>query len=104
MPNFHSTHKTGTSISTLSNNNNNNNNKSFKALKLERKKERNKTVSNRVVSESYDSLLDILRKERIGVGDWLQDQIEQYVKIHADGNPSYTLDHYHAYLVDIDYK
>lgn len=69
---------------------NNNNNKSFKALK----KERNKTVSNRVVGESYNSLLDILRKERIAVGDWLQDQIEEYVKIHADGNPSYTLDHY----------
>jgi len=75
-------------------NNNNNNNKSFKALKLERKKERNKTVSNRVVGEYYEKLLDILRKERIGIGDWLQNQIEEYNKVHGDGNPVYTLDHY----------
>jgi len=63
---FHSTHKQDTSISTLSNNNNNN--KSFKALKLERKKERTKTVSNRVNEKSYDILLDILRKEKMQVG------------------------------------
>jgi len=71
-----------------------NNNKSFKALKLERKKERNKTVSNRVVGESYEKLLDILRKEKIGIGDWLQNQIEEYNKVHGDGNPVFTLDHF----------
>jgi len=89
---FHSTHKQDTSISTLSNNNNNN--KSFKALKLERKKERTKTVSNRVNEKSYDILLDILRKEKMQVGDWLQDQIDEYSKVHGDGNPVYTLDHF----------
>jgi len=78
----------------MSSNNNNNNNKSFKALKLERKKERNKTVSNRVVGEDYEKLKDILRKERIDVGDWLVGTIEDYVKIHGDGNPVFTLDHY----------
>ncbi len=67
-----------------------NNNNSFKALKLER----NKTVSNRVVGESYEKLLDILRKERIGIGDWLQNQIEEYNKVHGDGNPVFTLDHF----------
>jgi len=71
-----------------------NNNNSFKALKLERKKERNKTVSNRVVGESYNKLLDVLRKERIAVGDWLQSQIEDYNKVHGDGNPVFTLDHF----------
>ncbi len=71
-----------------------NNNNSFKALKLERKKERNKTVSNRVVEETYEKLLEILRKEKIAVGDWLQDQIEEYNKIHGDGNPTFTLDHF----------
>ena len=70
--------------------NNNNNNNSFKALK----KERNKTVSNRVVKESYDTLLDILRKERMAVGDWLQGQIDEYVKVHGDGNPAFTLDQF----------
>ena len=73
---------------------NNNNNNSFKALKLERKKERTKTVSNRVNEESYDRLLDILRKEKMQVGDWLQDQIDEYAKVHGDGNPIFTLDHY----------
>ena len=72
----------------------NNNNNSFKALKLERKKERTKTVSNRVNEESYDRLLDILRKEKMQVGDWLQDQIDEYAKVHGDGNPVFTLDHY----------
>ena len=71
-------------------NNNINNNNSFKALKLER----NKTVSNRVVGESYEKLLDILRKERIPVGDWLQTRIEEYNKVHGDGNPVFTLDHF----------
>jgi len=70
--------------------NNNINNNSFKALKLER----NKTVSNRVIGESYEKLLDILRKERILVGDWLQTQIEEYNKVHGDGNPVFTLDHF----------
>ena len=72
------------------NNNNNNNNKSFKALKLDR----NKTVSNRVPHELYDKLKDILRKERTSVGDWLVNTIEDYVKIHGDGNPSFTLDQF----------
>lgn len=71
-------------------NNNNNNNESFKALK----KERNKTVSNRVVGESYEKLKDILRKERVDVGDWLQTQIDEHIKKHGDGNPIFTLDHY----------
>ena len=69
---------------------NNNNNKSFKALK----KERNKTVSNRVPSEDYENLKDILRKERIDIGDWLVEQITEYIKVHGDGNPVYTLDHF----------
>jgi len=71
-----------------------NNNNSFKALKLERKKERTKTVSNRVNDESYNRLLDILRKEKIQVGDWLQNQIDDYAKVHGDGNPVFTLDHF----------
>ena len=70
---------------------NNNNNK---ALKLERKKERNKTVSNRVDGESYEKLKDILRKDKKEIGDWLQDQIEDEIKVHGDGNPVYTLDHF----------
>jgi len=71
--------------------NNNNNNK---ALKLERKKERNKTVSNRVDGESYEKLKDILRKDKKEIGDWLQDKIEDEIKVHGDGNPVYTLDHF----------
>lgn len=71
----------------MSNNNN-------KALKLERKKERNKTVSNRVNEESYTTLKQNLTRERLDIGDWLQDAIDEYNKIHGDGNPSYTLDHY----------
>jgi len=71
-----------------------NNNNSFKASFKERKKERNKTVSNRVEEESYKELLGILKKERLPVGDWLQGEIDSYVKVHGDGNPSYTLDHY----------
>lgn len=70
--------------------NNFNNNNSFKALK----KERNKTVSNRVEEESYNTLLDILRKERMPIGDWLQSQIDEYNKVHGDGNPTFTLDHF----------
>ena len=73
---------------------NNNNNNSFKALKKERKKERTKTVSNRVNGESYERLLDILRKEKMPIGDWLQGQIDDYTKVHGDGNPVYTLDHF----------
>lgn len=71
-----------------------NNNNSFKALKLERKKERTKTVSNRVNDESYERLLVILRKEKMAIGDWLQDQIDEYAKVHGDGNPVFTLDHF----------
>jgi len=72
------------------NNNNNNNNKSFKALKLDR----NKTVSNRVPSEGYEKLKDILRREGRSVGDWLVEKIYDDIKVHGDGNPSYTLDQF----------
>ena len=60
----------------------------------ERKKERNKTVSNRVEGESYEKLKDILRKDKKEIGDWLQDKIEDEIKVHGDGNPVYTLDHF----------
>lgn len=90
---FHSSHDTSVSTSSLSNNNNNNNN-SFKALKLERKKERTKTVSNRVNEDSYSLLKQNLARENLDVGDWLQESIDDYNKIHTDGNPIYTLDHY----------
>ena len=51
-------------------------------------------MSNRVEKESYNTLLDILRKERMGVGDWLQSQIDEYNKVHGDGNPAFTLDQF----------
>jgi len=62
----------------------------MKALKLDR----NKTVSNRVPSEGYEKLKDILRKERRNVGDWLVEQIYNEIKVHGDGNPSFTLDQF----------
>jgi len=71
-------------------NNNNNNNKSFKALKKERKK----TVSNRVDEESYHKLCLILLRERIKIGDWLESSIEDYVKKHSDENQTFTLDNF----------
>ena len=70
---------------------NNNNNESFKALKLER----DKTVSNRVPSEYYEQLKDILRKERKEIGDWLVEKIYDEVRTHGDGNPVYTLDQFY---------
>lgn len=53
-----------------------------------------KFIGNNVDVESYDSLKDILRKERIGIGNWLQNQIDEYIKVHSDGNPAFTLDQF----------
>ena len=52
---------------------------SYIASYKERKKERKKTIGNRVNEESYEKLKDILRRERLEIGDWLQDQIEYYI-------------------------
>ena len=51
-------------------------------------------ITNKVDLDSYENLKDILRKERLGIGDWLQGQIDNYIKIHDDGNPAFTLDQF----------
>jgi len=55
---------------------------------------KNKTITNKVDGESFENLKDILRKERLGIGDWLQGQIDTYIKVHDDGNPAFTLDQF----------
>jgi len=51
-------------------------------------------ITNKVDSDSFENLKDILRKERLGIGDWLQGQIDTYIKVHDDGNPAFTLDQF----------
>jgi len=55
---------------------------------------KDKLITNKVDGESFENLKDILRKERLGIGDWLQGQIDTYIKVHADGNPAFTLDQF----------
>ncbi len=55
---------------------------------------KDKMITNKVDSDSYENLKDILRKERLGIGDWLQGQIDTYIKVHSDGNPAFTLDQF----------
>jgi len=55
---------------------------------------KNKAIGNKIDGESFENLKDILRKERLGIGDWLQGQIDTYIKVHEDGNPAFTLDQF----------
>ena len=72
---------------------------SFKALKLynnnnNNKLERNKTVSNRVNEDTYLKLKEILCSQNIPLGEWLQDQIEQFILSHGDIKQTCTLDQF----------
>lgn len=67
----------------------------------ERKKEsflnnnNNRTViSSRVNIENYDRLKLVLLRERNTFQTWLNDQISNYLKVHGDGNPNFTLDQF----------
>ena len=43
---------------------------------------------------AYDKFKSICAREKIGVGDKLNEFITQYNQEHGDGNPVFTLDHY----------
>jgi len=75
-------------------NNNNNNYLNKYLINNNKKLEKNKTFTNAVNAESYYKLKEILLRERKGVGDWLQESIEDFILKNGDGNKSYTLEHF----------
>ena len=55
----------------------------------------NRTViSSRVNIENYDRLKLVLLREKNSFQTWLNDQISDYLKVHGDGNPNFTLDQF----------
>ena len=44
--------------------------------------------------EDYKKFKIILAKESIGVGDKINEFIAEYIKLHGDGNPAYSLDQF----------
>lgn len=70
------------------------------SIQKERKNEsflnnNNKTViSSRVNPENYDKLRLVLLRERNTFQNWLNEQINTYLKVHGDGNPNFTLDQF----------
>lgn len=43
-------------------------------------------------TEAYDKFKSICGRERVGVGEKLNEFIEKYNKEHGDGNPNFSLD------------
>jgi hypothetical protein len=64
------------------NNNNNNNNNNII------------TIATRVDSEKYYDLKLVLLREKENFQNWISEQISNYLKVHGDGNPNFTLDHF----------
>ena len=44
--------------------------------------------------DSVEAFKDIVRKERKTIKKVHKDLIEEYIKVHGDGNPTFTLDHF----------
>ncbi|MEM1944066.1 MAG: hypothetical protein QXE52_08300 [Candidatus Caldarchaeum sp.] len=44
------------------------------------------------VSDLYDRLITILRREGKSFNTWVYEQIKEYVARHSEGNPAFTLD------------
>ena len=42
-------------------------------------------------SPNYEEFKKICQRESIGVGDKINEFIEDYVKVHSNGNPQYTI-------------
>ena len=53
-----------------------------------------KLINFRYDEDRYESLKDIARKERRDIKVVIGDLLDDFIKKHGDGNPSYTLDHY----------
>ena len=47
-----------------------------------------------IPEEQLETFKDIARKERRKIKEIHKQLIEDYIKEHGDGNPSYTLDHF----------
>ncbi len=79
--------------------NNNNNNKeliNYLINNNNKKLEKNKTFANLVNAETYYKLKELLLRERIGVGDWLQASMEEFILKFGDGNNTCTLDQFNS--------
>ena len=50
--------------------------------------------------EKYKKFKEICTREGVKIGDKLNEFIEEYIKVHGDGNPIFTLDKY----ADPDFK
>ena len=53
-----------------------------------------KLVNFRCDDELYQKLKELALKERKTVKDLISQQISEYVKVHGDGNPQYTIDQF----------
>lgn len=53
-----------------------------------------KLVNFRMDDELYQDLKMLALKERVAVKDLITSMVGEYVKVHKDGNPQYTMDQF----------